>query len=215
MARKERKYHYIYKTTNTITGRYYYGMHSTDNLDDGYIGSGKRLWYSINKYGRENHEINIIEFYPNRNSLKTEERKLVNEDTIKDPMCMNIRIGGEGGLNGLSEKSLANIRKGASKFAYSLWEDQKFIRGHKKRASDIMKKRHQRGEVKYDNFTGKQHSDESKMKISEAKKGKGIGMENSQFGTCWVTKNDMNKKITKHDLQKYLSDGWVKGRVLR
>lgn len=31
-------------------------MHSTDNLDDGYVGSGKRLWNSIKKHGKENFE---------------------------------------------------------------------------------------------------------------------------------------------------------------
>lgn len=34
---ERRKYHYIYKTTCLITNRYYIGMHSTDNLEDGYI----------------------------------------------------------------------------------------------------------------------------------------------------------------------------------
>lgn len=212
MARKEKKYHYIYRTTNIITGRYYYGMHSTDNLNDGYIGSGKRLWYSINKYGKENHETNIIEFYPNRNSLKTEERKLINEDTIKDPMCMNIRIGGGGGLSGLSEESIRKIRKGASNFAHSLWENPIFIEWHKKRKSDMMKKRHSLGLVKYDTFAGKKHNDESKLKMRNSKKGTGVGVNNSQFGTCWITKDGVNKKIIKNNLLTYISEGWCKGR---
>ncbi len=38
----ERKYHYIYKITRD-DGHYYVGMHSTDNLDDGYFGSGKYI----------------------------------------------------------------------------------------------------------------------------------------------------------------------------
>jgi len=130
-------------------------------------------------------------------------------------MCMNIRIGGEGGLSGLSEESIRKIRKGASNFAYGLWENPIFIEGHKKRTSDMMKKRHSLGLVKYDTFTGKKHSKESKLKMSNTKKGTGVGVNNSQFGTCWITKNDYNKKIKKDDLQMYINEGWIKGRVLR
>ena len=52
--RKVKNIHYIYKTTCNITGRWYVGMHSTSNENDGYMGSGKRLRYSIRKYGKEN-----------------------------------------------------------------------------------------------------------------------------------------------------------------
>ena len=91
---RQRKYHFIYKTTNLINNKYYIGMHSTDNLDDGYIGSGSRLWRSIQYYGKENFKVEILEFLNDRTSLKTREREIVNEEAIKDPMCMNLALGG-------------------------------------------------------------------------------------------------------------------------
>jgi len=35
------KFYYLYKIVNNINGKYYYGVHSTDDLEDGYAGSGK------------------------------------------------------------------------------------------------------------------------------------------------------------------------------
>lgn len=35
--KSEHKYHFIYKTTNLISGKYYIGVHNTDDLNDGYL----------------------------------------------------------------------------------------------------------------------------------------------------------------------------------
>ena len=82
MARKEKKYHFIYKTTNILSGRYYIGMHSTDDLEDGYLGSGNRLRLAIRKHGKESFKREILEFCKTREDLKKREIEVVNLDEI-------------------------------------------------------------------------------------------------------------------------------------
>jgi hypothetical protein len=61
-------------------------------------------------------------------------------------------------------------------------------------------------------WVGKSHSEETKRKMSEAKKGKGNGKANSQFGTIWITNGTENKKIKKEEI---IPIGWKSGRVLK
>ena len=65
----EYKYHIIYKTTNLINGKIYVGMHSTDNLNDGYLGSGWILKQAIKKYGKENFKGEVLLVLSNRKLL--------------------------------------------------------------------------------------------------------------------------------------------------
>jgi len=51
---------YNYITTNKVNGKQYVGMHSTDNVDDGYLGSGIAIINAINKYGKENFTREIL-----------------------------------------------------------------------------------------------------------------------------------------------------------
>lgn len=41
------------------------------------------------------------------------------------------------------------------------------------------------------------------------------GEKNSQYGTCWITNGEINKKIKKKELVKYISNGWRKGRKIK
>jgi len=107
--RKEKKFHYIYKTTCDITGKYYIGMHSTDNLEDGYIGSGRRLKYSINKYGKSNHTKEILEYLPSREALRLRESEIVTLEEISKDKCLNLNVGG--GQNATYSKYLSDEHK--------------------------------------------------------------------------------------------------------
>jgi hypothetical protein len=211
MARKEHQHHYIYKTTCNVTGKYYIGMHSTSNLEDGYIGSGRRLWLSIKKHGKENHSIEILEWLPDRLSLKLREKEIVNENMLSDPSCMNLAIGGGGGkISDLQQRNRSIA--GGKGFGNKLKNDPLFLAKHIVRVSEIFKNLHRSGSFKYDTFTGKTHSAETKKKISESNKGKGANENNSQFGTCWITNGIENKKIKK---EEKIPNGWKLGRKIK
>lgn len=98
MPRKEKCLHYIYKTTCIITNKWYIGMHSSDNINDGYLGSGKILKRSLNKHGKDNHKIEILEFCKTRELLFKKEKEIITSDLLKESLCMNLKIGGAGSI---------------------------------------------------------------------------------------------------------------------
>ena len=212
MPRKQKKYHYLYKTTNLINGKFYIGIHSTDDLNDGYVGSGKYLRNSINKYGNENFKCEILEFFENRKALVDKEKKIVNEEFIKVPLCMNLRPGGEGGFI-----SVENQFKRAQAGGIAMKKKTSAKRKHEicilagKKSLELKVGIHDKKNC-YD-WNGKNHSDETKLKMSEKAKLR-LGNKNSQFGTCWIHNNKESKKVKSEELIKWTTLGWIKGRKI-
>lgn len=102
-------YYFLYKTTCIPTGRYYLGMHSTENLHDSYLGSGFLLKRSIAKHGKSQHRRDILEFFETWADLSSAEHNLVNLEILEDPLCMNLVLGGYGGL-GPATRRLSLLR---------------------------------------------------------------------------------------------------------
>jgi hypothetical protein len=211
LARKEKKYHFIYKTTNLLSGRYYIGAHSTDDLDDGYLGSGNRLRRAIKKHGKENFSREILEFCESREDLYERECEIVNLDEIAKEECINLTVGGFGG-SGPGE--LGNKR-----FKELLETDEEFRVSFSNKMRNTGLTRVKNGDILFGgksfNWNGKNLSEETKKKLSEAKKGKGKGESNSQYGTCWITNGEEVKKIKKEELPQYESEGWQSGRKIK
>jgi hypothetical protein len=47
------KHYLIYQIRNKLNGMIYIGQHQTENVDDGYMGSGRLLLEDISKIGKE------------------------------------------------------------------------------------------------------------------------------------------------------------------
>ena len=57
-------FRYTYKITllnGSLAGHYYFGQHSTDDLNDGYAGSGRLVTDYYKKYGKIEHQTYIKE----------------------------------------------------------------------------------------------------------------------------------------------------------
>jgi hypothetical protein len=93
-----KKFMFIYRTTNLINGKIYIGQHSTNNLKDGYKGSGLLISKAFKKYGKEYFKFEIIEFSDSREYLDELEKKLINDQkALNNEIGYNIHQGGLGG----------------------------------------------------------------------------------------------------------------------
>lgn len=86
----------VYQTTNLINNKIYIGVHQTENVDDGYLGSGTVFEKAVVKYGRENFSRKILFEGMNREEILSKERKIVNRAFVNRNDTYNIALGGIG-----------------------------------------------------------------------------------------------------------------------
>jgi len=66
----------LYKTTNLINNKTYIGIHQTNDLNDGYLGSGIAFKKALKKYGKENFFREIIETCSSFDELLEKEKNM-------------------------------------------------------------------------------------------------------------------------------------------
>ncbi len=149
-------YYILYETTNLVNGKKYRGIHKTEKLDDGYLGSGYALISSIKKYGKDNFDREILEFCESYDDLIELEKIYVDENWIKDKSNYNLKTGGQSaGI--LSDES-------------------------KNKISETLKEKYRSGKLKtHPNFSNKEpwnkdkvdvYSDKTKENMSNSLKGR-------------------------------------------
>lgn len=90
---------FVYVTTNLINNKKYLGKHNGKNKN--YLGSGFLLKKAIEKYGKENFLIEIIEEFDNEYDAYELEKKLSIEwNIVESDEWYNMKVGGEGFSSG-------------------------------------------------------------------------------------------------------------------
>jgi hypothetical protein len=211
-----RKYHYIYKTVNLINSNFYIGMHSTNNIKDGYMGSGNKIKSSIRHYGKNNHKFEILEFLDSRDLLMAREKEIVNRELLSDPFCLNIM---EGGYGFLDEEHMKKVSKAGNDAYREKLKDPEYKQNLALKCDWSGKGKHmlsvlnERG-FDFGTLRGKSHTSETISKMKESKIGQGKGDKNSQFGRKWVRNLKTKEciKIDSSEYENYINLGWESGR---
>jgi len=206
----------VYKTVNQVNGKFYIGVHKTNNPMDEYLGSGTVIQLAIQKYGVLSFVKEILFKYETQEEAWVKENELV-ELHRADPLCYNLRKGGSGGYDYINSigRNTVGVSKGGIAAKLKRSNDPKVMTRFKQVTHQGRKqsqafqshcaKRSELGAVKW---RGQHHSIESRSLMSSQT----AGSRNSQFGTCWISLRGVERKIKVEHLPDYLKLGWLKGR---
>lgn len=86
--------HIGYFTLHLQSGRFYIGIHSTSNPNDGYLGSGADLVKAIRANGRDQFRRIDVAWFDSRAEASAWEAAAVSPEVVRNPMSFNIATGG-------------------------------------------------------------------------------------------------------------------------
>jgi hypothetical protein len=201
---------YLYQITNLVNNKIYVGVHKTDNIDDGYMGSGKRISYAIEKYGIHHFRKEILEFFDTYDAALSREAEIVTAEFLLREDVYNLRKGGFGGFDYINTNE--ELRKEKNQKARLMTNSR-----HADKLSEWAKignaRRHEIygtpvNFLKSSRMTGKLHSAETKQKQSDIGKLRS-GAATSGFGSMWITDGNVAKKVKNTET---IPNGWYRGR---
>jgi len=162
---------FVYIITNIINNKQYVGDHSTDNLNDGYLGGGKPLLDNAKKkYGKNNFKLEILEFFTSKQEAFDAQEKYIKEFNTLRPNGYNISPkGGHGTKDCWSEESKKKVGESHKGLKHSKETIKKLSDSHKglKLSKETKEKLSKLFSGDNHPFFGKKHTEETKQKIKE------------------------------------------------
>ena len=100
------RYHFLYRTEHKETGEFYFGKHSTGNIDDGYQGSGDwiKYWRALTSGPLKTIP---IQFFDSEEAAYAGEKAFLTLEILNDPLCQNLNEGGDGRTSEDMRRTLA------------------------------------------------------------------------------------------------------------
>ena len=206
--KREYKYHYLYKITNKLTDQFYIGIHSTNNLNDNYMGSGTLLKRDYKIYGRDNFTKEIIKFFDNRSDLIKYEQEIINEELLRDPLCINITKGGIAGLEQGFTVGMVTVRDKDGNCFDVKRNDPRYISGELVSVNkNLVTVKDKFGKIFKVHVKDPRYISGELVIISKGNK--------AGTGRTYIMRGGESKSILKDELQKYLDEGWERARITK
>jgi group I intron endonuclease len=181
----------IYQITNKLNGKIYIGKHQTENINDGYFGSGVALKEAIKKYGKECFEKEILFVFDTEVEMNDKERELITEDFVKRKDTYNLGVGGEGGPHFKGKTHTDEIKEKIRDASVNqVWTE---VRKNKIYENNLRTNK-SRGEKTSKALTGRKLSEETKRKIANSASGKKLSEETKRKISESIQKRNANKK---------------------
>ncbi|AKU44804.1 homing endonuclease [Klebsiella phage Miro] len=196
--------HIIYKITNTINNKIYVGAHSTEDINDSYMGSGIAIKKAQKKYGMKHFIKEILHVFDTREEMYEKEREIVDIEFINRPDTYNAGIGGKGApmaLIGWSDEQRKLISENTSKVMQSpeMRERLSKIKKGRKQSQESNRKRSETLKAKYMNG----RIDREYKPLTEAHKAK-LGRSVSIDGVVYSSGSEAAKSLSmSHSGLKY------------
>ena len=173
----KKQFNFVYVTTNLKNDNQYIGDHSTNNLNDGYLGSGRIFLKAIKKYGSNCFKRDILKQFETKKEAFDAQEKYINEYNTLIPNGYNISPKGGNNVKGChseetKRKMSINISEGKKGKKLSEEHKRKISRSSKgKKLSEEHKNKISK------KLKGIKRSEETKIKISIALKGRIVTLE--------------------------------------
>ena len=192
--------YFNYITTNKINGKRYVGAHSTNNINDGYLGGGKIIGQAIKKYGKENFTRDVLNRTLTSKEAFHNEKFLIEMYNTLVPNGYNLSPTGGTNIPGcsfhsketkklMSESTIGNTNVRGRKFIYN-----KELNIEKRvKEEDLTYYLDNGYELKRRPFTSEH-----------------IENITSNIGYLWIYNKKLNKEkqIKKEEISQYLNNGY-------
>jgi len=212
----EKKFNYVYITSNLINGHKYIGDRSCNcnPEEDIYLGSGTYYKNAEKLYGKQNFKKEILEFFPTKQEAFNSQEKYIKQYNTLKPNGYNLSPKGGNNVRGChSEETIEKNRQSNIGKKHTIEAKIKMSNSHKgkKQSPETIQKRiktmgdpwnkgkpnsieHNKNIsnslLKEKNpFFGKKHKKESCEKMSKTKKenGTACGEKNPMYGRSYFT----------------------------